>query len=51
MKKTLYIIPQIYVVKLHQQALMQYASNPIPKVKDEEESDPNWTGEDGDYNM
>ena len=49
MKKTLYITPQIYVVKLHQQALMQYASNPIPKAK-EEESDPYWT-EDGEYNL
>lgn len=50
MKKTLYIIPQIYVVKLQQQALMQYASNPTPKAKEEEESDPYWI-EDGEYNL
>lgn len=43
MKKTLYIIPQIYVVKLHQQALMQYASPATPPRTTEEESDENWT--------
>ena len=58
MKKTLYIIPQIYVVKLHQQALMQYASPASPPRTREEESNPKWeedygTGnpEDIDYNL
>ncbi|MBR3522840.1 MAG: hypothetical protein IKN75_10050 [Prevotella sp.] len=51
MKKTIYITPQIYVVKLHQQALMQYASPAAtPRVQTEEASDPDWT-EDGYYNL
>jgi len=50
MKKTLYIIPQIYVVKLHQQALMQYASPATPPRTSDDSSDPGWT-EDGEYNL
>ena len=55
MKKTLYIIPQIYVVKLHQQALMQYASPASPpKLRmgtgTEYESDTNWQIDPEDLN-
>ena len=57
MKKTLYIIPQIYVVKLHQQALMQYASPaqaPTLRTGDSNDdySNPEWTdNETGYYNL
>ena len=58
MKKTLYIIPQIYVVKLHQQALMQYASPATPPRASGNSSNTDWTEdygtgnpEDIDYNL
>lgn len=52
MKKSEYIIPQIYVVKLRQQPLMQYASPAqSPRIRTEEESDTEWTDEYGYYNL
>jgi len=57
MKKTIYITPQIYVVKLHQQALMQYASPaqaPTLRTGDSNDdySNPEWTdNETGYYNL
>lgn len=52
MKKSEYILPQIYVVKLRQQPLMQYASPAAtPRVQTEEASDPDWTDENDYYNL
>ncbi len=50
MKKTIYISPQIYVVKLRQQPLMQYVSPATPPKKNDDSSDTGWT-ENGDYNL
>ena len=57
MKKSEYIIPQIYVVKLRQQPLMQYASPaqaPTLRTGDSNDdySDAEWTDiETGYYNL
>lgn len=42
MKKTIYIIPQIHVVKLRQQPLMQYASPAAQPRTTEDQSDNEW---------
>ena len=49
-------MPQIYVVKLHQQALMQYASPATtPTLRTDEgeanESATDWTDEYGNWNL
>lgn len=49
MKRTEYMIPQIHVVTLRQQPLMQIASQQ-PRVKEDEESDPTWQ-ENGEWNL
>jgi len=57
MKKSEYIIPQIYVVKLRQQPLMQYASPaqaPTLRTGDSNDdySDTGWTDDEtGYYNL
>ena len=54
MKKSEYIIPQIYVVKLRQQPLMQYASA-TPTLRSGQNSKTDWKyeedGEDDLYNL
>ena len=54
MKKTLYIMPQIYVVRLRQQPLMQYASpatTPTLRTGNTENdySDTEWTDTETGY--